>query len=124
MVRKQELLQINQNKISMSHPAAKDLDEMELFRTFKKYDRNSKGVLEFSLFCKCLEESTVIKLTRQEALALSLAANVNGDGDIDYEEFMKHFTDTLNMFNMHHQLTALLQDEENRKVREKEMMNF
>ena len=30
-----------------THPAAKDLDHLELFRTFKKYDRNMNGTLDF-----------------------------------------------------------------------------
>ena len=29
------------------HPATVGLDELELFRTFKKYDRNMNGRLEF-----------------------------------------------------------------------------
>ena len=32
----------------IEHPAAKDLDHIELFRTFKKYDRNMNGTLDFA----------------------------------------------------------------------------
>ena len=30
------------------HPAAENLDKIELFRTFKKYDRNMNGTLDFA----------------------------------------------------------------------------
>jgi len=30
------------------HPASKNLDHIELFRTFKKYDRNMNGTLDFA----------------------------------------------------------------------------
>lgn len=32
----------------VKHPVTEDLDVIELFRTFKKYDRNMNGTLEFS----------------------------------------------------------------------------
>jgi Ca2+-binding EF-hand superfamily protein len=43
-----------QHKVKKTHPCVKDLDEMELFRTFKKYDRNSNGTLSFSEYSRCL----------------------------------------------------------------------
>jgi len=48
MIRKQELLELNKTKVTKLHSCSIDLDEMELFRTFKKYDRNMNGFLEFS----------------------------------------------------------------------------
>jgi Ca2+-binding EF-hand superfamily protein len=47
LIRKKELFEMNKATITATHPACKDLDEMELFRTFKKYDRNMNGTLEF-----------------------------------------------------------------------------
>jgi hypothetical protein len=35
-------------KVDSTHAVNKDLDAMELFRTFKKYDRNMNGTLDFS----------------------------------------------------------------------------
>jgi Ca2+-binding EF-hand superfamily protein len=32
-----------------------------------------------------------IDLTEQEIITVGLSADINGDGRIDYEEFMKHF---------------------------------
>ena len=36
------------DKKQMSHPASLNLDKIELFRTFKKYDRNMNGTLDFA----------------------------------------------------------------------------
>jgi hypothetical protein len=33
---------------TLVHPASKNLDKIELFRTFKKYDRNMNGTLDFA----------------------------------------------------------------------------
>lgn len=39
---------MNKSEITLKHQSVQNLDEMELFRTFKKYDRNMNGTLEFS----------------------------------------------------------------------------
>jgi len=46
--------------------------------------------LEINEYIECLKESTV-NLSEAEIVTLGLAADVNGDERIDYEEFMKHF---------------------------------
>ena len=38
-------------------------------------------------------------LTKQEIISTALSADLNCDGHIDFEEFMKHFTDVLNMLS-------------------------
>ena len=81
------------------------LDTMELFRTFKKYDRNMNGTLDFSEYTKCLSECPNIDLTKQEIITVAMAADINGDGVIDFEEFMKHFSDVLNMIQFQKELT-------------------
>jgi len=56
LVRKKELYELNKQDISSKHKSVENLDEMELFRTFKKYDRNMNGTLEFSEYALCLSE--------------------------------------------------------------------
>ena len=45
---------------------------------------------------ECLNDQN-LNLTKQEVISLSLIADTNGDGQIDYEEFMKHFKDVLHL---------------------------
>lgn len=105
LVRKKELAELNRHKITKVHPAVKNLDEMELFRTFKKYDRNSNGTLNFTEYAKCLAECNHIELSKQEIITSSLSADLNQDGCIDFEEFMKHFSDFMNMLDYNRQLS-------------------
>lgn len=84
-------------KIDTKHPVAQSLDTLELFRTFKKYDRNQNGTLEFSEYTQCLHECPNLDLTKQEIITVAMSADTNADGKIDFEEFMKHFPDILNM---------------------------
>lgn len=99
MQKKQQLVESKRIKVEDKHNVTKTLDEMELFRTFKKYDRNMNGTLDFSEYTQCLAECPGLDLTKQEIITTALAADLNCDGCIDFEEFMKHFTDILDMIN-------------------------
>lgn len=55
------------------------------------------GTLEFSEYAQCLHEQASFKLSKQEIVTSTLAADLNQDGRIDFEEFMKHFADFMNM---------------------------
>ena len=79
------------------HPAGEGLDLLELFRTFKKYDRNMNGLLEFSEYTQCLSESPHLDLNKNEIVTLAMVADINNDGQIDFEEFTKHYVDFLDM---------------------------
>jgi len=79
------------------------LDTLELFDLFKKYDRNQNGFLEIHEYIQCLKDGKV-KLTEEEIVTLGLAADINGDERIDFEEFMKHFSDCLKMLRVQNTL--------------------
>ncbi len=70
---------------------------------FKKYDRNMNGFLEINEYINCLKECGV-DLTEYEIITLSMSSDINGDGRIDYEEFMKHFPEYLRMVRFHRTL--------------------
>lgn len=71
------------------------ISNLELFKTFKKYDKNLNGVLEINEYIDCLRDQEE-EFTENEIITLGLMADTNGDNQIDYEEFMKHFTEMLN----------------------------
>jgi len=52
--------------------------------------------LELNEYIACLK-SADLDLTDQEIITVGLCADVNADGRIDYEEFMKHFNEILKM---------------------------
>jgi Ca2+-binding EF-hand superfamily protein len=41
---------------------------------------------------RCVE-----RMKKSEIITMAMSADMNGDGNIDFEEFMKHFSDVLNM---------------------------
>ena len=51
--------------------------------------------------------STMLTLTQEECISLNLLADVNGNGKIDYPEFMKHFQDIVFLLKFHNTLHAL-----------------
>lgn len=82
---------------------------MELFRTFKKYDRNQNGTLEFPEYILCLKECKNLDLSPQEIITVALSGDNDGNGSIDFEEFMKHFQNVLNMTHFNNQLQEQLE---------------
>mgnify|MGYP000191349602 FL=1 len=72
---------------------------MELFRTFKKYDRNQNGTLEFPEYTLCLQECGGLNLSKPEIITMALQADTDGSASVDFEEFMKHFNSVLDMIH-------------------------
>ena len=62
------------------------------------------GFLELDEYMECLSDQH-LNLTRKEVISMSLIADTNGDGKIDYEEFMKHFKDILHHVRFHRKLS-------------------
>lgn len=45
-------------------------------------------------------------MTKEEALTLNLLADIDGNGRIDYQEFMKHFEEILFLIKFHNELQS------------------
>lgn len=54
-------------------------------------------------YVQCLRNSAS-SLSDPEIIAISLASDINADGRIDYEEFMKHFLDMLRQVRVFQEL--------------------
>jgi|TARA_B110001450_G_C17451748_1_gene412327 Ca2+-binding EF-hand superfamily protein len=67
----------------IKHDAGNDFDAIELFRTFKKYDRNQNGTLDFGEYILCMEMCD-LDLMKHEIVTMTLNADLNGDGEIDF----------------------------------------
>lgn len=107
--RKAQLIQLGQFKPSnLVMPIYGDI---ELFKVFKKFDRNSNGFLELDEYTDCLGEFKELNLTQEEVITLSLQADINGDGRIDYEEFMKHFKELVYLLKVHKGLQDMYDEE-------------
>lgn len=98
-LKKAELHAVHAKTITNKHPEGTALDAMELFRTFKKYDRNQNGTLEFSEYTLCLQECPGLNLSKPEVITMALQADMDGSASVDFEEFMKHFNSVLDMIH-------------------------
>jgi len=60
-----------------------------------------------------------VDLTKEEVITVAMAADLNGDGEVDFEEFMKHFPTVLDMIQFNKYLKekfAQVLEEEKRKA--------
>ena len=95
---KSMILASEKEHIDLTHAASAEFDPIELFRTFQRYDRNQNGTLDFGEYFTCLSESG-LGLRKNEIISMTLQADVNGDQEIDFSEFVKHFTNCLDMMS-------------------------
>lgn len=66
-----------------------EMTNLELFKNFKNMDRNLFEVLQVNEFIECLWNLNQ-EFNEEELVSLSLMADIEGNDQIDYEEFMKH----------------------------------
>lgn len=103
---------IKQETVKMDDIERSYISNLDLFQIFKKYDRNKNGYLDLDEYMQCLK-SQELDLKNEEIVALSMVADTNGDGQIDYEEFMKHFREVLEMVRfqkiLHKQSTEFME---------------
>lgn len=79
-------------------------DEIELFKVFRDFDEDANGFLEFPDYVKCLNSFTALGLTPEEVITLTLIADIDSNGRIDYEEQMKHLNDYVYNIRFHREL--------------------
>ena len=61
-------------------------------KAFEKYDKDGNGTITRDEFRKVVEDKYSAKISKKEVVKLMNEADTNGDGVIDYEEFLKAFT--------------------------------
>ena len=57
-----------------------------------------------------MTECPDIDLTKEEVITVAMAADLNGDGEVDFEEFMKHFPTVLNMIQYNKHMNSVYHD--------------
>jgi len=88
-----------------------DYADLELFRVFREFDENDKGFLEPLEYIQCLGNFPPIRLNECEVMTLAMAADIDGTGRIDYQEFMKYFKDSLFWVKFNNELQTLYDEE-------------
>lgn len=76
-------------------------EDIELFKVFRDFDDNANGFLETEEFVKCMESFKALDLSKEEILNLVLTSDCDGNGRIDYQEFMKHVHDFVKLIKFH-----------------------
>jgi len=82
------------------------ITKLDLFKQFKKFDRNNNGFLEIEEYIECLTKGEA-RLDMKEIISLALLADINGDRRIDYEELMLHFHEIMRQIRYQDELQKL-----------------
>lgn len=80
--RKAQLIQLGQFKDK--EVEAYEIADLDLFKEFRNYDENRNCFLELWEYRVCLEQSLAMYLSPQEMVTLTLMADVDNNGKIDY----------------------------------------
>jgi len=102
MRRKAQLVSVGQFR--SSDVKMPEYDDGAVFAIFRKFDPDRNYFLEWQDFQECLESCPELKLTKEESLTITLLADMNSDGRLDYQEFMKHFKDIVYFLKYHNEL--------------------
>jgi Ca2+-binding EF-hand superfamily protein len=57
-----------------------------------------------------LAEAPNVDFTKEEIITVAMQADTDGNGTVDFEEFMKHFPTVLNMIELHHRLNSCYEE--------------
>ena len=102
--RKAQLCAVGQFRTSDVKMPAK-YNAGSVFAVFRDKDVDRNGFLEWLEYQQCLEAlGELADLNKEEGLALNMIADIDGDGRIDYQEFMKHFEEVVYMIKLHNEL--------------------
>jgi hypothetical protein len=63
----------------------------QIFAVFNAFDIDKNGFLEWNEYQLCLDKLKELELSKEEGLTVNIMSDTDGDGKIDYAEFMKHF---------------------------------
>lgn len=96
-------------KRKIRHRVCADFDPIEIFRTFKKYDRNRNGTLDFMEYTEAMKNSG-LGFTKEEIITATLQADSGCNGQVDFEEFIKHFVSVFDQIELHKHLDDLYED--------------
>lgn len=100
MRRKAQLIQLGSFKPE-KEISKYEINELDLFKVFRDFDENRNHFLELWEYKQCLAGSLGMFLTPQEMVTLTLLADVDNNGKIDYQELMKHFEELYVMVKYH-----------------------
>jgi len=95
-----------------------EYNDVQLFKAFRNCDENSHGFLELTEYSQCLSQFKELEFQTNEIVTLTLMCDVNGDGRIDYQEFMKHFEDQTYLIKFHQSLQNMYDEERKLQMQE------
>ena len=91
-------IEINEFLIAMATKKDRDVvikafsNRSAIRKQFVKFDKNKDGFISTKEFKKCLETTTKTKLTAEQIEKIMRNSDKNGDGRIDYDEFIVAMT--------------------------------
>ena len=91
-------IEVNEFLLAMANKKDRDkiikalTNRSTIRKQFIKYDKDKNGVITRDEFKKCLENTTKTKLTKEQIDRVMKNADKNGDGRIDYDEFIAAMT--------------------------------